>query len=132
MTANDSTDDVLVRTPDELEVFGGDGFGSRIIADETVGVENASVGVVEFEPGAVGSRHVREVEEIVVVLEGAARVVTDDDAYDLAEGDAAIIPPGVHHRHENAGDGTLRKLWVFAPQGPERAIRDRGPGGDAS
>ncbi len=132
MTEKGSTEEVLVRTPDELEEFGGGGFGSRILADETVGVENVSVGMVEFDPGAAGSRHVREVEEIVVVLEGSARIVTDEDAYDLAEGDAAIIPPGVHHRHENTGDGRLRKLWIFAPQGPEEAIRARGSGGDGS
>ncbi|WP_192918408.1 cupin domain-containing protein [Salinigranum salinum] len=117
---------VVVRDTDSLPTFGGDGFASRIIADETVGVEHVSVGVVEFDAGARGARHVREVEEIVFVLDGRGRICTDEEVFDLAPGQAAIIPPGVHHYHENVGDSRLRKLWIFAPQGPERAIRDRG------
>jgi quercetin dioxygenase-like cupin family protein len=126
MTAAEGT--ITVRALDSLPSFGGEGFASRILADETVGVEHVSVGVVEFEPGARGSRHVRDVEEIVFVLDGEGRVVTDDATYDLSTGQAAIIPPGVRHAHENVGDGPLRKLWIFAPPGPERAIRDRGGG----
>jgi quercetin dioxygenase-like cupin family protein len=132
MTEEPATETVTVQSPDELEVFEGDGFGSRILADETVGVENVSVGMVEFDPSASGSRHIREVEEIVVVLEGAAEIVTDDETYSLSEGDAAIIPPGVHHSHRNVGDDVLRKLWIFAPQGPEQAIRNRGSDDDPS
>ena len=122
---DDSDTGIVVQDTAELPRFGGDEFGSQIIADATVGVEHVSVGVVTFEPGAEGSRHVRRVEEIVYVLEGTAEIVTDDDTYRLTEGQAAVIPPGVHHRHVNVGDGPLRKLWIFAPQGPEEAIRER-------
>lgn len=117
---------INVRDLADLPSFGTDSLASRIIADETVGVENVGVGVVTLEPGATGDRHVREVEEIVFVLEGEGRIVTDDRDYPLREGQAAVIPPGVHHSHENTGSGALRKLWIFAPQGPEKAIRARG------
>ncbi|WP_336001891.1 cupin domain-containing protein [Halorientalis halophila] len=122
----DDTDaGIVVRDTADLPRFGGGEFASQIVADETVGVENVSVGVVTFEPGAEGSRHVREVEEIVYVLEGEAEIVTDEETHGLTAGQAAVIPPGVHHRHVNVGSGPLRKLWIFAPQGPEEAIRDR-------
>lgn len=124
-------DRVTVRDLADLPSFGAGGVASQILADETVGVENVSVGVVTFASGETGARHVREGEEIVFVLEGEARIVTDDGAVELHEGQAAIIPPGVHHHHENVGDGVLRKLWIFAPQGPERAIRARGSNDDA-
>lgn len=122
---DDTDTGIVVQDTAELPRFGGDEFGSQIIADATVGVEHVSVGVVTFAPGAEGSRHVREVEEIVYVLEGTAEIVTDEETYRLTAGQAAVIPPGVHHRHVNVGDGRLRKLWIFAPQGPEEAIRER-------
>ncbi|WP_332900287.1 cupin domain-containing protein [Haladaptatus sp. CMSO5] len=117
---------VVVRTLADLPSFGSGDLSSQILADETLGVENVGVGVVTIAPDARGSRHVREVEEIVFVLSGTGRIVTDDDSHDLAAGQAAIIPPGVHHYHENTGDEEWKKLWIFAPQGPEKAIRARG------
>lgn len=126
--SDDSETAITVQDTADLPRFGGEAFGSQIIADATVGVEHVSVGVVTFEPGAEGSRHVREVEEIVYVLDGTAEIVTDDDSYRLETDQAAVIPPGVHHRHVNVGDDRLRKLWIFAPQGPEEGIRERGAG----
>jgi quercetin dioxygenase-like cupin family protein len=123
--SDDTETAIVVQDTAELPRFGGEEFGSQVIADATVGVEHVSVGVVTFEPGAEGSRHVREVEEIVYVLEGTAEIVTDEETHRLTAGQAAVVPPGVHHRHVNVGDGRLRKLWIFAPQGPEEAIRER-------
>lgn len=122
---DESDDGIVVRDTATLPRYGSGAFASQIVADESVGVENVSVGVVTFEPGAEGSPHVREVEEIVYVLEGEAEIVTDDETYRLTAGQAAVIPPGVQHKHVNVGAEPLRKLWIFAPQGPEEAIRDR-------
>jgi quercetin dioxygenase-like cupin family protein len=119
------TDRIQIRRPDELPTYGTGEFGSTIIADEETGVENVSVGMVEFDPGASGTRHVREVEEIVVVLEGETRIDTDEAEYHLVAGEAAIIPPGLTHQHHNPSDEPLRKLWIFSPQGPEEPMRDR-------
>jgi quercetin dioxygenase-like cupin family protein len=118
--------DVRVQSIDALESY-GERSACRIIADEQVGVENVSVGTVDFTPGERGDRQFRDIEEIVVVLEGRGRVVTDDETHELAAGDAAIVSPGVYHYHENPGETWLRKLWAFAPQGPERAIRSDSP-----
>lgn len=117
------TRSITVRDSTTLPSHGDDGLSSVILADETVGVEH--VGVVTIDPGTRGSRHVREVEEIVYVLEGTGRLVTDEETVTLEAGQAAVIPPGVHHHHENPGETPLRKLWIFAPQGPQRAIRAR-------
>lgn len=116
---------IVVQDTAELPQFGNEKFASQILADETIGVENVSVGIVTFEPDAEGSRHVREVEEIVYILEGVAEIVTDNETYRLTRGQVAVIPPGVHHKHVNAGTELLRKLWIFAPQGPEKSIRER-------
>lgn len=126
MGEHESTQKIQVRDTASLPAFGGGEFASRIIADGTTGNEHVSVGEVTFQPGATGSRHVREVEEIVYVLEGTGAIDTDEETIELARGQAAIIPPGIHHRHRNTGDTELRKLWIFAPQGPEEAIRARG------
>ena len=106
MSSEPST--ITVRDPSDLPSHGG-GLASVILADETVGVEHASVGIVTIDSGTRGSRHVREVEEIVV-LEGAGCIVADDETVTLTGGQAAIVPPGVHHYHENADDAAAEAL----------------------
>jgi mannose-6-phosphate isomerase-like protein (cupin superfamily) len=116
---------VTIHDPTDLESHGSNSLSSVILADETVDVEHVGVGIVTIDPESRGSRHVREIEEIIYVLEGTGRIVTDEGPVDLDAGQAAIIPPGVHHYHENPGKTPLWKLWIFAPQGPKRAIRAR-------
>lgn len=85
--------DVSVQSIDALETY-RERPVCRIIADEQVGVENVSVGTADFWPGERRDRHVRDVEEIVIVLEGRGRVVTDDETHELGAGDVAIVSPG--------------------------------------
>jgi quercetin dioxygenase-like cupin family protein len=125
MTDENERAEVLVRGLDEGAVYGSNP-AVRILADETTGQENVSAGTARFAPGRRGERHVRSVEEMVVVLEGEGRIVTDEGTYDLATGQAGIVRPGTHHYHENTGDDDLLMLWIFAPQGPEREIRSDG------
>jgi quercetin dioxygenase-like cupin family protein len=95
--------DVSLQSIDAHESY-GERPACRIIADEQVGVENVSVGTADFAPGERGDRHVRDVEEIIVILEERVCVVTDDETHELAAGDAAIVSPGVYHYYENPGE----------------------------
>lgn len=86
-------------------------------------MDNVSIGVVIIAPKTSGTQHVREVKEILVVLQGIGRIVTDAASVEIEEGQVAIVPPGVRHYHENPDKVPLRQLWIFAPSGPKRAIR---------
>ena len=115
---------IQIRRPNDLPTFGTGEFGSTILADESVGSKNMSVGIVEFDPGASGTRHIREVEEVIFVLEGETAIETDEETYHLSTGEAAIIPSGLHHQHHNVGEGVLRKLWISSPPGPNRRFKN--------
>ena len=115
----------VVIKDDELRVRKlEEGSSLKIILDDKVGSKHLAMGVVFFEPGAKTINHVRDVEEVIFVTKGEATIVTDDAAYTLVEGDTIFIPPGVLHRHENRGNMPLEQVYIFSPQGPERALRD--------
>jgi quercetin dioxygenase-like cupin family protein len=99
------------------------GADVMIILDSEEGAENLAMGKVVFQPGVKTKPHTRDVEEVLFVLAGQGTVVTEDAVYTLDEGDSLLIPPGVRHRHENRGTHALHQLYIFAPQGPEVALR---------
>jgi len=80
------------------------------------------------EPGAGAPTHTHfEVEEAIVVVEGAAEFWVDDST-ELVEAGASIVLPA-HSRHgfRNAGDSELHTLAVFASAHP-RVEYDDDPG----
>jgi len=59
-------------------------------------------------------RHARS-EELYFVLAGQGRMCLGEAVFDVAEGDALCIPPGVAHCIENTGQQGLRILCCCAP-----------------
>jgi len=90
--------------------------------------ERFSAGVVTLEPGKGHDRHNHPgVEEILYVLEGeGVQMVDGEDGPDkrtVGPGVLIHIPPDVHHSTVNTGTGPMRILAVYAPPGPEAALR---------
>jgi len=97
----------------------------RIILDKfTCDAKNLSLGWIAIPPRSRTDDHTRKTEEIIYVLKGTTTIVAQDQEYTLSKGDAVFIPPGVAHRHENRRTSTLEQLWIFAPPGPERTLRE--------
>jgi quercetin dioxygenase-like cupin family protein len=63
-------------------------------ASPTLGGAERPVWRVDMRPGAEGPHHVFDVEQVWVVIGGAARVEIGDEIHALAEGDTAVIPAG--------------------------------------
>ncbi len=101
-----------------------EGSQLRIILDSVNGANNLAMGWVSFEPGKRTSTHTRNVEEVTYILRGEVFVVTETDEYKLTSGDTILIPAGIAHYHENRGEKTLEQIYIFAPQGPEKPLRD--------
>ena len=97
---------------------------AKILVDSEAGASNVSVGWISFEPGAKTDDHVRSVEETIVVIRGETVIISEGQDYKLSPGDAIFIPPGTTHRHENRGSEVLEQVWIFAPQGPEKKMRE--------
>lgn len=90
--------------------------------------EKFSAGVVTLEPGKGHDRHSHPgVEEILYVLEGTGMQMVEDDGnvveLEVGAGVLIHIPPDVAHSTVNIGEGPMRILAVYAPPGPEAALR---------
>ena len=101
-----------------------DGCICKIIFDSLNGAKNFSIGTVIIEPNQRTGEHTREVEELIYALKGETYVITENNQYKLKEGDCILIPKGIKHYHENKSKKTIEQLYLFAPQGPEKTLRN--------
>lgn len=102
----------------------GEGSICKILFDSVNGAKNFSIGTVIIEPKQRTGEHTRDVEELIFALKGETYVVTEDGEYKLEEGDCILIPKGIKHYHENKTDENIEQLYLFAPQGPEKPLRN--------
>jgi mannose-6-phosphate isomerase-like protein (cupin superfamily) len=58
---------------------------------------------------------VHDVDQFFRFEAGEGRVDTDSDTYAVIDGDAVIIPAGVHHNVTNTGSGPLKFYTIYAP-----------------
>jgi len=80
---------------------------------ENVGMQQFRVGVIELEPGQMVGEHKHNCDEILYVLEGQGTFVVDGKEYEAGVGDSVYVAPNViHGNHKNAGDKTLRYLFI--------------------
>ncbi len=78
------------------------------------GTRESGCSLLEVDPGARLPRHTDSAEELVVVVEGEAEVVVDEQPALVAAGGLALVPREVPHEVRNAGDGVLRFAAVYA------------------
>lgn len=67
-------------------------------ASPTQGGAARAVWRVDMRPGAAGPVHVFDVEQVWIVVGGAASVEIGEEIHALDEGDAAVIPAGAVRR----------------------------------
>ena len=69
-----------------------------------------------------------QAHEMFYVLNGNGRAHCQGKTYDLAQGDALVLPPGAEHVVENTGSTPLYCLTVMVPnEGFAEMIRDGQP-----
>lgn len=115
----------IVVKNDEIELRKlSDGCICKIIFDSLNGAQNFSIGTVIIEPNQRTAQHMRDVEELIYALKGDTFVITEENEYMLKEGDSILIPKGIKHYHANKSKQTIEQLYIFAPQGPEKTLRN--------
>jgi len=103
----------------------GEGLKLKILVDGEDGAKNATFGTVSIDPGYSTSMHTREIEEYIYMVSGEGQVITESgEVYILETGDCILIPPGIKHCHANKSEQPLIQLYVFAPMGPEKLLRN--------
>ncbi len=112
--------------PEEVEtqVFAW-GHLKWLSAPEVTGAEKFSTGVVLLSPVQGHTTHTHPgCEEILYVVSGYGRQRVADQEMDLRPGMLVFIPEGVEHSTVNTGWEALKLIAVYAPPGPEKALRE--------
>jgi HTH-type transcriptional regulator, repressor for puuD len=118
------TDDCLLMHANETQAIDrGAGVKTTPLVGRWNCEHNAvTTGTTTFEPGKSIPLHYHNVEETVMVLEGAGRVIMGNDSFDVKVGDVTWVPAGVHHNFTNTGGGTMKIYWVYGGRDVTRTI----------
>lgn len=95
----------------------------RLAAELSEGMTQMRANLFRYPPGAVGRRHIDQVqEETFVVLGGTLTIHMGEDGnverHELAQGSVLVVQPGTALQLSNAHDEELALFIVGAP--PER------------
>ena len=85
-----------------------------------------TTGLTVFSPGTGIPLHSHNVEETVLVFEGAATAVIGEESFDLVAGQATWVPAGVPHCFRNRGEGQMTIYWVYGGRDVTRTITATG------
>ena len=94
------------------------GRKSKQVITEAVGAKNIMIGWITFPPRFESDKHLREVEELLVPLEGEGYIRTTEGEFDIAPGMIIFLPPGDAHWH-GTRDSSLTQYYIFAPPLPK-------------
>ena len=108
-------DRLVLRLADITPVPRGEGVRAfPLVGSWNADGDGVSSGITEFAPGIGIPLHTHNVDETVLVLDGAAVFELDGEEFTLAPGDATWVGAGVPHRFRNPGPGVLRFHWVYS------------------
>src|ERR1700722_17415642 len=84
--------------------------------DATLGLEHMSVVLVRIGPGQSGTHHRHATaEEVLALIEGACRVIPDDEVIEARKLDTIRVPPEVYHSFHNHTDEPCWWVVIGAP-----------------
>ena len=93
-----------------------DGSTVRELVQTGDGARNLSLAEATVPAGGETIEHLhRTSEEIYNVVSGAGRMRLGEDEFEIAAGDAILIPPGTRHKLWNQGAEPLVLLCACAP-----------------
>jgi len=117
--------------PRDVSAFGFDwGRLALTVGPEVNGATKFSGGVVDLPAGQGHSRHNHPgAEEIIFVISGEGEQMVEDEAgtphtRKVGPGTTVFIPESRFHSTLNIGSGPMQLFVVYAPAGPEMALRE--------
>ncbi len=113
-------------SPEEVEPQVFDWGNLKLLsAPGGTGAEKFSAGIVLLAPGKGHTTHAHpDVEEILYVVSGYGTQTVAGETKALEPGMMVFIPEGVEHSTVNTGWEMLKLVAIYAPPGPEVALRE--------
>lgn len=117
--------------PQDVDTFGFDwGQLALTCGPEVNGAARFSAGVVFVPPGQGHSRHNHPgAEEILFIIKGSGMQMIEDEngtahSRVVGPGCTVFIPESRFHATQNTGPDAMEIFVVYAPNGPEKMLRD--------
>jgi quercetin dioxygenase-like cupin family protein len=107
-----------IKRVDEFEEMEGSGGATWRLARKTLGAESFGFNVVDIEAGGQIPAHDHtgdNQEEVFIILDGQAKIVTDDQEHDAPVGTFCRFAPEVNRTIKNESDATVRALLIGVP-----------------
>lgn len=95
--------------------------GSRLLPDLLGDVRVASGGVYVFRPGETAHpepRHVHDVAEVFIFVQGHGVLPIDGIEYPVQTGDVVVVEAGEDHHTRSSVDDPLVAAWYLMMSGP--------------
>ena len=106
---------VLTRPAGPTHVLPGAAFTS--LATPSLGSPDIAVWEVRLEPGHPGTTHRLTRHEVFVATSGSAVATLDGRPFELAAGDALVVPPATDFSLEAAGDAPFTAVCCLPADG---------------
>jgi quercetin dioxygenase-like cupin family protein len=107
-----------IKHVDDFEEMEGSGGATWHLARKTLGAESFGFNVVDIEPGGQIPAHDHSgdnQEEVFVILDGQATIVTGDEEHDAPAGTYVRYAPEVHRTIRNQSEAPVRALLIGVP-----------------
>ena len=107
-----------IKNVDEFEEMEGSGGATWRLARKTLGAESFGFNVVDIEPGGQIPAHDHaedDQEEVFIILDGQATLVTDDEEHAAPAGTFCRLAPEVNRTIRNNSDAPVRALLIGVP-----------------
>jgi quercetin dioxygenase-like cupin family protein len=111
-------DGYTIKHVDDFEEMEGSGKATWHLARKSLGAESFGFNVVDIAPGGQIPEHNHSgdnQEEIYIVLDGQATLVTDGQEQEAPAGTYARYAPAVNRTIRNDSDATVRVLLIGVP-----------------
>jgi quercetin dioxygenase-like cupin family protein len=111
-------EDYTIKSVDEFEEMEGSGGATWHLARKTLGAEAFGFNVVDIEPGGQIPEHDHSgdnQEEVYIILDGRATLVTDGQERGAPAGTYARYAPEVKRTIRNDSDAPVRALLIGVP-----------------
>jgi mannose-6-phosphate isomerase-like protein (cupin superfamily) len=108
------TEDVPAVTPLQCTV---EGFRvRRVITKKRLGSERLMLGMSYIDPNCKGYKWTfKENDEVYYIIRGKITLHYDGKKVDAGEGDALLLPSGLHYQLDNAGTEPVILVYVLNP-----------------